>query len=135
MDNASRFPNRELLLLRIYQMLYVVDDDYWYFDKELCNARSFIVALSEDKILSRYLTIMITDHWFSYIFKEDVIINNRDNEKRLLSSLLIGDKNIRFILRHIHYHRHHVTIIMFSLSLHNHLVLLLLVLLIKLLDI
>jgi hypothetical protein len=29
------------------------DDDYCYFDKELCNAGCLIVALSEDMILSK----------------------------------------------------------------------------------
>ena len=51
-----------IIVIYLPNVVVVVDDEYCYFDKEPCNARSFIVALSEDKILSRYLTIMIMDH-------------------------------------------------------------------------
>jgi hypothetical protein len=61
MDNASRFPNRELLLLLcIYQMLLMTIIDILIKNSAMLGL--LIVALSEGKILSKYLTIMIMDH-------------------------------------------------------------------------
>jgi hypothetical protein len=60
MDNASRFPNRELLLLCIYQMLLMTIIDILIKNSAMLGL--LIVALSEGKILSKYLTIMIMDH-------------------------------------------------------------------------
>ena len=48
------FQHRRVIIIVIYLLNIVVDDDCCYFDKEPCNARSFIVALSDDKI---YLNI------------------------------------------------------------------------------
>ncbi len=50
MDNASRFPNRELLLLCIYQMLLMTIIDILIKNSAMLGL--LIVALSEGNILS-----------------------------------------------------------------------------------